>query len=430
MSNMFLSAFKIALGALKANKVRTGLAVLGVMIGMASVIIVFSAGEGIKGLIMGQIESFGAEAIQTEVKIPSSKKGYASEMQSGAGLATGVQVTTLTLDDKDAIMKLPNVKDGYGAIMTQEPVTYGNEMRRTLVFGVSASFIDLDRSEIDYGRFFTDAEDRSLSQVVVLGSKMKDKLFGESDAIGNSVKIRNVRFRVIGVMKDMGAVMGMDFDDFIYVPVATMQKRVAGINYVNYILSKTSDVSLAESTAEEIRVLLRERHEIAPSEEARESWADTGKDDFRVTTMAEMIDIWGTITSALTLLLLAIVAVSLVVGGVGIMNVMYVIVNERTREIGLRKAVGASYADIMWQFLSESILITLFGGIAGVIIGTLVSYLISVGASSSNFDWQFVVPIKAFVTAIIFSVFFGVFFGLYPARKAARMDPVEALRYE
>ncbi|MCF7835601.1 MAG: ABC transporter permease [Candidatus Marinimicrobia bacterium] len=426
----FLSTFKIAFRALSGHKIRTGLAVLGVMIGMASIIIVFSAGEGINSLVMGQIESFGAETIQTEVKIPSSKTGIASEQQSASSLMMGVQVTTLTLDDLKYMLRLPNIYGGYGAITTQEPVVYNEEIRRTLVFGVSASFIDIDRSEIDYGRFFTEDEDKSLAQVVVLGKKMKEKLFGENDALGKTIKIRNVRFRVIGVLKEQGAVMGMDFDDFLYLPVETMQKRVAGINYLNYILTKVEDVSMAENTAEQIRILLRERHGIASSDLVRESWADTGKDDFRVTTMAEMMDILGTVTNALTLLLLAIVAISLLVGGVGIMNVMYVIVNERTSEIGLRKAVGANYSNIMWQFLSESVFITFLGGAVGTFFGILASYVIYLGASAAGFDWSFVIPLKAFVTAGLFSLVFGVVFGVYPARKAARMDPVKALTHE
>ncbi|MFH1979233.1 MAG: ABC transporter permease [Patescibacteria group bacterium] len=429
MSSIF-SAFKIAFRALSAQKIRTGLAVLGVMVGMTSVIIVFSAGEGIRGLVVGQIESFGTDVIQTEVKIPSSKKGMASEAQSGASLATGVQVTTLTLEDMEEVNKIENIKNGYGVVMTQEPVVSLNEMKRTLVFGVSHTYIDIDRLEIDYGRFFAEAEDKSLAQVAILGSKMKTKLFGESDVLGRSIRIRNVRFKVVGVAKEQGAVMGMDFDDFIYIPVRTMQKRVAGINHLNYMLHQVRDLSVVNDTAEQIRILLRERHEIAPPTESRQGWADTGKDDFRVMTMAEMMDLMGTITGALTWFLLAIVAISLLVGGVGIMNVMYVIVNERTHEIGLRKAVGANYSNIMWQFLGESILITTLGGVAGIIIGILISYLMAIGASSYGLDWKFTVPLKAFITAIGFSVVFGIMFGVYPARKAARMDPVVALRHE
>lgn len=428
---MFLiSAVKIALNALRANKVRTGLAVLGVMIGMTSIIIVFSAGEGIRGLVSGQVEAFGSDLIETEIKVPSSKKGFQSEQQSGFNLMTGVQVTTLTLDDIEDINRLPNIRDSYAVITTQEPITYGDEFKRTIVYAVTSSYIDIDKAEIKEGRFFTEAEDKSLSQVAVIGPKIKEKLFGENEALGKSIKIRKTRFEIIGVMEELGAVMGLDFDDFIYIPIRTMQKKIMGINYLHVIMQRVKDISLADETSAEIRILLRENHNISQPEELQQGVFDTGKDDFRVVTMTEIVGVLDSVTSALTLLLLAIVAISLVVGGVGVLNVMYVIVNERTPEIGLRKAVGANYSNIMWQFLFESILITLLGGITGIILGVLVSYGIFLGASSSGFAWDFNVPLKAFMTAIIFSVVFGIFFGVYPARKAARMDPVEALRYE
>jgi len=424
------STFKIALKSLTSNKTRTGLAILGVTIGMASVIIVFSAGNGIDSLILGQVESFGADTIQVEIKVPSTKKGYASEQQSAANLAQGVQITTLTLDDIDELSKLTNVRNGYGAIMSQEPFVYTEEMRRFVVLATSASYIDIDTAEIGEGRFFTDAEDRSLSRVVVLGSKVKEKLFGDNDPIGKSIKIRQTRFRVIGVMKERGAVMSVDFDDFAYVPVRTMQKIIMGTDYIQSSLFKIRDISIIEQTAEDMRFILRENHDIPPPTEKQEDWSDTGKDDFRVMPMTEIMEVWGSMTKALTALLLAIVAVSVIVGGVGIMNVMYVIINERTSEIGLRKALGATYFDIISQFLIESVLITTMGGLVGVIFGVFVSYLISIGAQSSGLDWKFGVPLKAFLTAFFFSLFFGVVFGAYPARRAARMDPSEALRAE
>lgn len=430
MNNVFLLAFKIAFQALRNHKVRTGLAVLGVMIGIAAIIIVFSAGEGINNLVLNQIKSFGSDIIETEIKVPSNKKGLASEQQNSINLLLGAQITTLTLDDMEDINKLPNVKNSYGAIMTQEPITYSKEMRRTIVVSVTASYIDIDRAEVEKGRFFSEAENKGLSQVAVLGPKIKEKLFGENDAIGKSIKIRKTRFRIIGIMKEQGTVMAMDFDDFIYIPVKTMQKKIMGVNYIQYMMHKIKDVSIADITADDIRILLRENHNISPPKNIQKGWADTGKDDFRVVTMAEMMDVFGNINNYLTLLLLAIVTVSLVVGGVGILNVMYVIVNERTSEIGLRKAVGASYSDIMWQFLIESSLITLAGGIIGIVFGIIISYLISIGANSYGLDWSFIVPIKAFVVAIVFSTVFGIFFGAYPARKAARMNPVEALRHE
>lgn len=410
---------------------RSALTILGMVIGISSVIMVYSAGDGIRGLILDQIESFGTDIIETEIKVPTSKKGSAAEQQSAVSLVQGVQITTLDLDDLEDIKKLKNVADGYAAIMGQEQINYGNEIRKSFLMGASASYINIDKSEIEYGRFYTDAEDRSLAKVAVLGSKMKEKLFGDSDPIGQSIKIKKLKFRVIGVMEERGAVMTLDYDDFVYIPVRTLQKRIMGINHVLYMVHQLKDVDLAEQTAAEARVILRENHDIPPPPNERISmWDEYGKDDFRVVTMTEMMDMMDTITGAITLLLLAIVAISLVVGGVGIMNIMYVVVSERTPEIGLRKAVGAKYSDIMTQFLIESVFITLLGGFFGIIIGVLFSYGLSWGANSYGLEWTFSIPTKAYVVALGFSTFFGIAFGLYPARKAARLDPITALSNE
>lgn len=417
---------KTALRAMSLNKVRTGLTILGMVIGIASVVIVFSAGEGISSLITGQIESFGTDFIETEIKVPTGKKGTAAETQGAIAMTQGLQVTTLSLEDLDDITKLPNIINGYANILSQDKVSYGNETKKAILLGATASYIDIDKSEVESGRFFSDSEDKSLAQVAVLGSKIKDKLFGDSDPIGKSIKIKKTKFRIIGVMEERGAVMTMDFDDYVYLPVRTLQKKLMGVNHVLYMVHKVSDMSIVESTAEDIRFTLRENHNIDMPLDPK----DISKDDFRVVTMTEMMDTLGVITGAITLLLLAIVAISIVVGGVGIMNIMYVIVSERTSEIGLRKAVGAKFKDIMGQFIIESILITIIGGVVGIIVGVLVSYLISVGANYSGLDWKFSVPLKAYVVALSFSFIFGVAFGAYPARKAARMEPVEALRNE
>jgi len=408
-----------------SNKTRTALTVLGIVIGIASVIIVYSAGAGINGLVVGQIESFGTDIINTEIKMPTNKKVGNSSSAGATDLAQGVQITSLTLEDMEEIRALPNIKNSYASIMGQEQVSFGNEQKKTFIFGTNASYIDIDKSEVGSGRFFSDEEDKSLSQVAVIGSNVKEELFGDSDALSRLIKIRKTKFRVIGVVKERGAVMGMDFDDFVYVPIRTMQKRIMAINHISYFISQVNDMSRAEETAEDMRYILRERHDIKV-----ENIDDYNKDDFRVVTMTEMMSMMDTVTGALTLLLLAIVAISLIVGGVGILNIMYVVVSERTAEIGLRKAVGAKYSDIMLQFIFESILITIIGGIVGVVVGVFLSFLISFGANAYGLDWRFSIPMQAYVVAVGFSLVFGVFFGVYPARKAAHMDPIEALRRE
>lgn len=414
-----------------ANKTRTSLTILGMVIGISAVIIVFSAGHGIESLILQQVESYGTNVIVSEVRIPTGKKSQVSkDIESGTAMAQGVQVTTLTFDDLVSINKIPNVSGGYASIMGQEQISYENELKKGFIFGTNNSYLTIDKSEIENGRFFTDEEENSLAEVVVLGSKVKENLFGDNDALGKMIKIRKNKFRVIGTIKERGAVMGLNYDDFVYVPLKTLQKKIMGINHVTYMVHEIKDLSVAEDTADEIRYILRDNHDINQPVPDLNGVVDMNKDDFRVTTMVEMMSMLNVITDAITLLLLAIVAISLIVGGVGIMNIMYVIVSERTAEIGLRMAVGAQKSDIMLQFLTESIIITIFGGIFGIILGVLVSYLIALGAEYSGLSWQFSIPIKSYFISFGFSFVFGVLFGIYPARKAARLNPIEALRKE
>ena len=433
-----INSTKSAFKSMMSNKARTFLTVLGVVIGISSVILVYSAGAGIESLITSQVDSFGgSDFIETEIKVPTTKKGTSAETQGAIASVSGVQITSLVLEDMEDLLQLSNVKSAYAGVISQNKVSYQGNSETATIMGLTASYIDIDKSEMDYGRFYTEAEDKSLSKVVVLGYKMKEKLFGDSDPIGKYIKIHNLKFRVIGVMEERGAMMIMDFDDFVYLPVRTLQKRLMGIDHVSYMMHQVYDTDKVMETAEEMRVILRDNHNIeAPFLDPNrvkgigEDLSDTSKDDFRVVTMVESMEIMSTITDAITLLLLAIVAISLVVGGVGILNIMYVVVSERTSEIGLRKAVGAKYSDIMLQFLIESIFITLFGGLVGVVVGIALSFLVSVLAVSYGLDWQFSLPLESFFVSIGFSCFFGIVFGLYPARKAAKLNPIEALSKE
>ncbi len=415
---------------MSSNKLRTFLTMLGMIIGVAAVMIVFSAGEGIKELLNAQIESFGTNIIHTEIKVPTNKNKGNADHEGAISVAMGTQITTLTIDDFEDIKKLPNVSDYYGAVMGQDLATYGSARKKVSLLGVSSSFINIDKSEVENGRFFTEAEDRSLAKVAIVGYKIKENFFGDNDPLGKEIKIGKNKFQIIGTMKRRGGGLGMDYDNYVYVPVRTAQKKIIGADYLYYGETTIKDMSLQEQTAEEMREILRRNHDIVSDIDEQTGEPTLNKDDFRIMTMDEMKDIMNTVTWAITALLLGIVAVSLLVGGVGIMNIMYVIVSERTREIGLRKAVGAKLGDILGQFLIESALVSLAGALAGIAAGLGVSYLISLIAQSQGLDWKFAVPLKAYIVSISFSILFGIIFGLFPARKAAKMEAITALRNE
>jgi len=413
----FFSPLKIAYRALKAHKVRSALTVLGLLIGVSSIIIVMNMGQGIKGFVLKQVEIFGSDFIQVEVKVPSTAKNSSANAMN---MAQGVTITTMKTDDAEAVGKLPNIRGYYAGQMGQAILSRAGETKTAILWGVSETFFQLSKIKIASGREYTLEEDRSETRVVVLGNTLKEKLFGNDDVLGQWVKIGNKNFRVIGILEKQGTGSFYDMDSVAYLPLRTLQKQVMGVDYIMYFTVYMKDKNLAAQTAVNIEETMRARHKIT----------DPKKDDFAVTTTEEAMGMINVITGGITLLLAAIAGISLLVGGVGIMNIMYVSVLERTYEIGLRKSVGATKSNILWQFLWEAIFLTFMGGLIGVIIGTLVSFGAFFAAKSFGFDFGLKFSWPGLILGVGFSVITGLIFGVYPARRAARLDPIEALRQE
>jgi putative ABC transport system permease protein len=412
--------FKLASVSFRRNLLRTLLSGLGIVISIASVIVVISAAQGVKGFIIGQFDSFGSNLLQTETRVPST--GSINSGGSQQAQALGTVITTLTLDDMLAIRKLPNIVTNYGYQMGQAIATSPTNKKTVMLWGTSATFLDIDTGKIAEGRFYTEEEDASLSRVVVLGSEVASELFGDASPVGQTIKIKQKNFEVIGVFAKRGAALFFNLDAVVYVPVKTLQKQILGIDYVSAISSQYRDKSKLTATIADVQDLLRTRHSIDLN--------DPDKDDFIVTTSDDVANILDTILGGFTILLVALAAISLIVGGVGIMNIMYVSILERTFEIGLRKAVGATREQILRQFLIEAVLVTTMGGITGIIVGVLISLGIAGVAKIQGFAWSFVIPLYSVILATGFSIVCGLIFGLYPARRAAELDPIEALRKE
>ncbi|MDD2766466.1 MAG: ABC transporter permease [Candidatus Moranbacteria bacterium] len=422
MNNLSLrkitTAFSFALKTIRTHKARTFLALLGVVIGVFAVVIVMTLGDGVKGFILGQVESFGADLIQVEVKIP----GTGTQSSGNAtGRAQGTQITTLTVKDGEAIHKLPNVVAVYAGTIGQERATAGSVEKRILLFGTGADVVQVDRNaKLSSGRFFTEGEDASLSRVVVLGSETKKTFFGESEAVGQSITLKGEKYRVIGVLTSRGTVAFLNFDTFTYVPIQTLQKKILGVEYVQMISVQMKDVSHEKETVADIVALLRKRHDID----------NPNKDDFAVSSTKEAQQTLGDVLGSMTILLLALTSISLVVGGVGIMNVMYVSVSERTSEIGLRKAVGATSGGILRQFLFEALIITFMGGLIGIILGSLLSFGLSILFQRLGYDVVLQFSLTSFFLGAGFSMAVGLIFGIAPAYRASKLSPMEALRRE
>lgn len=413
--NKTINLFKISLANLERNKGRTFLSVLGITIGITTVLMIFSTGAAIKRFLISQAETFGANYVEVEVKVPSVAQ---VSTENAMGMAQGVTITTLTLGDAEAIGQLDNVDKFYAGVLDQKIISYEDFNDNTFIFGVGAEYINIDPGELMMGRFYSEEEDRSLSQVVVLGSTTAKNIFSDDDPIGKKVRVHKSKYEVIGVMEERGASLGFNLDDMIFIPVRTVQKKLMGIDYISFIFANMVDNSQSALTVVEIEEIMRDRHNAF----------DPSQEDFAVTSSDQALDILGGVTDATAILLLLIASISLIVGSVGIMNIMFVTVTERTSEIGLRKAVGATPKDIQLLFLIESMVITFVGGILGVIFGVILTVLVSVVAQSQGFDWPAIFEIHFFVISVGVAILVGLVAGYIPARRAAQLDPIAALR--
>ncbi|MFA6251367.1 MAG: ABC transporter permease [Candidatus Paceibacterota bacterium] len=421
MNNLY---FKQAIRGVKSNPSRTLLTTLGIMIGIGTVILVLSAGEGFKSYIDSQVDAFGSNTIFVETSVPASTKDLANGAESSGNVNSSaenaVPVTTLKIRDIEDIKNIPNVKNAYGVSVGQQVVTYKDVSKNAFIFGANATRFDIDKGVIADGRAYTIQEDKALAQVAILGSNIAVDLFGEIDPIGKLIRVGNYNFEVIGVYEPRGSISFSGEDDQVYVPVTTLQKKILGIDYLFYAVVELYDNNKAKITSLDVADILRQNHYITNS----------SRDDFKVNTQEESLSVFNTILQAITFLLIAIASISLIVGGVGVMNIMYVIVTERIGEIGLKKALGARNHDILYEFLIEAMILTLIGGIVGIIGGALGAFLISKIAQSFGLLWKFIVPLWGVILAVLVSSIIGIVFGVFPARNAARLNPIEALNKE
>lgn len=402
-----LSSIQTALRAMAANKLRSALSILGVTIGVAAVVTMVSLGQGARRSVTEQIQSLGSNLL---IVFPGSVGQF--------GVRQAESVQTLTGEDAEAIAQgIPGVEAVTAEFTRSGQVVYGAQNTSTRITGVTPSYQEVRNSFVEAGSFFTEADMNARARVAVLGKTVVENLFGDRNAVplGTTIKINRQSFTVIGVMEEKGATGFQDRDDVVFIPLTTAQRRLFGVRQVGTIYVKVRNAEEMDSVQEQVEALLRARHRVGPDSES----------DFIIRNQADIVTAVTGVTRTMTLLLGSIAAISLLVGGIGIMNIMLVSVTERIREIGIRKAVGATRQDILLQFLVESILLSLAGSLIGVILGISGSYAITRLAG-----WATLTSAWSLLMAIGFAAAVGIFSGLYPAQRAAALDPIVALRYE
>src|SRR5574341_527370 len=401
--------FKIALRAIMRNKLRSSLTILGIVIGVGAVIAMVSIGQGAKSMVEKQLESMGTNVL---IIIPVSTT---HTVISARGMTAGL--ATLTIEDTLAIEKECSAVNYVSAgVRTTTQVVYGNQNWTTYVSGIGPDYQIIRNWPLESGRFINQRDINIMTKVCVLGQTVVANLFGTLDPIDKWIRVKNVPFKVIGVLSTKGeSLMGQDQDDVVLMPYTTVQRKIMGVTYLGVVFASSVSADARFEATEQITALLRQRHRLRPNEE----------NDFTVISQVEFASTIMQTSRTMTLLLGSIASVSLIVGGIGIMNIMLVSTTERTREIGIRMAVGAKEKDILFQFLTEATVLSSIGGLVGIILGIVLSKLVS-----SFGGWPSLLSPPAIAIAFLFSNMVGIFFGYYPARKASRLNPIEALRYE